>query len=73
MAFLGDGATSGTDFTAGRGLAKLAPGEVSVTVEVPVAADTAAEADETFRLQLTRPVNVWLPVASAEGTVIDGG
>jgi hypothetical protein len=38
-----------------------------------VTGDTAAEHDETFRLQLTQPVSVWLATDSAEATVIDGG
>ena len=46
---------------------------MSATVDVPVTADTVAERDETFRLQLSQPVNAWLAAASAEVTVIDGG
>ena len=72
-ATVGETATSGADFTAGRGVTSFAPGAVSVTVDVPVTADTVAERDETFRLQLSQPVNAWLPAASAEVTVIDGG
>jgi hypothetical protein len=38
-----------------------------------VTGDTAAERDETFRLRLTQPVNVWPAADSAEATVVDGG
>jgi hypothetical protein len=38
-----------------------------------VTGDKTAEGDETFRLQLTQPVNAWLPTDSAGATVVDGG
>ena len=36
-------------------------------------ADTTAEGEETFRLELAQPVNGWLAADSAEATIIDGG
>jgi len=33
----------------------------------------AAERDETFRLRLTQPVNVWLAADPAGAAVVDGG
>jgi hypothetical protein len=64
-------ATAEADFTPGRGVARIAPGETAVTIDIPVAADTEAERAETFRVQLTQPVNTWLPAGSAEATVVD--
>jgi secreted trypsin-like serine protease len=66
-------ATAGVDFKAGRGVATVAPGQTTVTIDVPVPADTAAERDETFRLRLTSPTNTWLATESAIATVVDGG
>ena len=71
-ATVGQTATAGTDFTAGRGVVRVAPGETKATVDVPVTADTVPEHDETFRLELSQPVNVWLAAGSAEATVVDG-
>ncbi|HEV7863777.1 MAG TPA: trypsin-like serine protease, partial [Acidimicrobiia bacterium] len=72
-ATVGQTATAGADFTAGRGVARIAPGEMSATFDVPVTVDTAAERDETFRLQLTQPDDAWLPADAVEATVVDGG
>ena len=69
----GETATAGADFTPGRGVARIAPGETATTVDVPVTADTAAERDETFRLQLAQPVNAWLAADSVVATIVDGG
>ncbi|AWM39736.1 Extracellular serine protease precursor [Gemmata obscuriglobus] len=49
-------ATAGTDYTAASGTLTFAPGETTKTVTVLVTGDTAAEADETFRLVLSSPV-----------------
>jgi len=72
-ATVGETATAGADFVPGRGVARIAPGQTAATVDVPVTADTAAERDETFRLQLAQPVNVWLPADRAVATIVDGG
>jgi hypothetical protein len=66
-------AKEGVDFKAGRGVATVTPGQTTATVEVPVAADTTAERDETFRVRLTSPANTWLAAESAVATVVDGG
>jgi len=70
-ATVGETATPGADFTAGRGVARIAPGETVATVDVPVTADTAAEHDETFRLRLDDPVNAWPGADSAVATIVD--
>ena len=72
-ATVGQTATAGADFTAGRGVAEFSPGETAATVDVPVTADTAAERDETFRLRLSVPVNTWLAAGSAVATIADSG
>jgi len=72
-ATVGETATAGADFAPGRGVARIAPGETAARVDVAVTADTAAERDETFRLQLARPVNAWLVADSAVATIVDGG
>jgi hypothetical protein len=64
-------ATAGADFTAGRGVARIAPGQTAATVDVPVTADTVAEREETFSLRLDQPVNVWPATDSATATIID--
>ena len=66
-------ATAGADFTAGRGVAQISPGETAATVDVPVTADTLTERDETFRLRLSVPVNTWLAADSAVATIVDSG
>jgi hypothetical protein len=72
-ATVGQTATAGADFASARGVVHLAPGETAATVDVPVTADTAAERNETFRLQLSQPLNTWLGADSAVATILDGG
>lgn len=69
----GQTATAGADFTAGRGVARIRPGETAATVDVPLTADNLAEHDETFRLRLSAPVNTWLAAESVVATIVDGG
>lgn len=71
-ATVGQTATAGADFTGGRGVVQFAPGLATATIELPVAADGLAETDETFRLELTKPANVWLAAESAVATILDG-
>ncbi len=69
----GGTATAGSDFTPARGVARFDPGTTVATVDVAVTADNAAEHDETFRLQLSRPVGAWLAGDSVVATILDGG
>src|SRR5205807_607517 len=62
-------ATAGSDYTATSGTLAFAPGETSKTVAVTVLGDTSLEADETFGLALSGPVNAKLARASATGTI----
>jgi hypothetical protein len=62
-------ATAGTDYTATSGTLVFAPGETSMSVDVPVIGDTTLEPDETFMLTLSNPVNATLGTATATGTI----
>jgi hypothetical protein len=48
-------ATAGSDYTATSGTLTFADGETTKTVQVPLLADTADEADETLTLTLSAP------------------
>src|SRR3712207_9398495 len=49
----------------------FAPGITLQTVTVPIIADTLAELDEKFYVDLSRPVNVDISRAFGEGTIQD--
>jgi chitinase len=51
-------ATAGSDYLAASGTVVLAPGETTQTISVPVLGDRANEADETFVVNFSNPVNV---------------
>jgi secreted trypsin-like serine protease len=70
-ATVGETATTGADFTGARGVVEFTPGQATASIDIPVTADKRVEPDETFRLQLSKPVNVWLAGATATATVID--
>jgi Calx-beta domain/RTX calcium-binding nonapeptide repeat (4 copies) len=62
-------AAAGSDYTATTGQLTFAPGATSTTVAVPIVGDTVVEADETFTLTLSNPVNAALGRATATGTL----
>jgi Ca2+-binding RTX toxin-like protein len=62
-------ASAGSDYTAASGQLAFAPGETSKTIAVPVSGDTVVEADETFSLTLSNPVNATLGRATATATI----
>src|SRR5439155_25411832 len=62
-------ASAGSDYTATTGQLAFAPGETSKTIAVPILGDTAVEADETFTLSLSSPVNAVLGRATATATL----
>ncbi|HEX8456242.1 MAG TPA: Calx-beta domain-containing protein [Pyrinomonadaceae bacterium] len=64
-------ATAGEDFTATNGFITFLPGETSKTVAVAVVGDTAAEADESFFVNLSQPNNVLIADEQGLGTIID--
>ncbi|HEU5012968.1 MAG TPA: Calx-beta domain-containing protein [Roseiflexaceae bacterium] len=64
-------AVVGKDYTATTAALVFQPGETSKTVNVPVLGDTIDEADETFVVNLTNPVNVTFADAQGQGTITD--
>ena len=64
-------ATSGSDFTSNSGTLTFSPGMTSLTVDVPVLADSVTETDETFLLNLSSPVNATLATSNGVGTIFD--
>src|SRR5262249_24317550 len=67
----GDTATSGIDFTSTSGTLSFTPGIMSMTISVPVAADTATESAERFFLNLSAPVNATISRSQGIGTILD--
>jgi Calx-beta domain len=64
-------ATAGADYTAAGGTLTFAPGNSSQPVTVQVLGDAVVEADETFFVNLTGPVNATLGDAQGVGTIGD--
>ena len=64
-------ATAGEDYTDTSGTLEFAAGEMSKTVSVPIADDSAEEADETLTLTLSSPTKATLGDATASGTIRD--
>jgi chitinase len=62
-------AAAASDYTATSGTLTFAPGSSARTVRVPVVGDARIEADETFTVTLTAPVNGTLADGSATGTI----
>lgn len=63
-------ATGGSDFVAiAGGSDSIAAGQTSGTLAVTVNGDTVAEANETFTVTLSAPVNATLGTATATGTI----
>jgi len=64
-------ALSGSDYTAASGLLTFAPGTSLATINVPVVGDTLVEANETFRVNLSTPVNATLTKTSGVATILN--
>ena len=64
-------ASAGSDYRAASGELRFAPGETELTVSVPVLGDLRPEADETFTLTLSAPVNAELARSEAAGTIVN--
>jgi hypothetical protein len=62
-------AFAGTDYVATAGTLNFAAGETQKVVAVQINGDTFFEADETFFVNLTNPVNVTLFDAQGAGTI----
>jgi parallel beta-helix repeat protein len=59
------------DYTAASGTVTFTPGVVTSTVSVLVQGDTVVEADETFTVTLSAPVNATIADGQATGTISD--
>ncbi|MEI6239399.1 MAG: Calx-beta domain-containing protein [Planctomycetia bacterium] len=69
-------ATAGTDYLAASGSVTFRAGQRTATIVVTIKGDTTAEANETFTITLSSPVNCTLGTSiTATGTILndDGG
>ena len=64
-------AIAGSDYAATNGNLTFNPGETSKTVRVRVVGDTLTEADETFFVNLTNPINAAIAVSRGTGTILN--
>jgi len=64
-------AQAGSDYTTISDTLTFNPGETVKYIQVPVLGDTNDEADETFRVTLSSPLNADLLDAEATGTIVD--
>ncbi|HEV7571149.1 MAG TPA: Calx-beta domain-containing protein [Thermoanaerobaculia bacterium] len=64
-------ANLGSDFAATQGTLTFRAGETMKTFNVPIIGDTLAEADETFSVQLSNPVNAAIERGTAFATIVD--
>ncbi len=62
-------ATAGSDYTAANGTLRFRPGETRETISIGVIGDTIIEADETFAVTLSDPVNARIGRATATATI----
>ena len=68
----GDSAASpGDDYTTASGTLNIAAGDTVATITVPIIADSADEADETFLLVLSNPDTLEFRDRVAVGTIVD--
>ncbi len=67
----GGSATGGLDFEDTSGIVTLAPRETKALIRIAVLDDLLSEADETFFLNLTGPVNAQLANTQARGIIRD--
>jgi len=64
-------ATSGVDYLPASGIAVFPPQTLTQTITVLVVGDLEPEADETYTVELTAPVNASMGDPSGAGTIID--
>src|SRR5205823_5536883 len=67
----GTATVADNDYVAASGTVTFAPGVTSKVVAVTINGDTKVEADETFVVNLTSPVNATLADSSATGTILN--
>ncbi|HEB92589.1 MAG TPA: hypothetical protein ENI94_03805, partial [Gammaproteobacteria bacterium] len=66
-----DSAQAGSDYQPVSDTLVIPANASTATVTVTLLGDTVVESDETFRLQLSNPVNAGLAAAEASGTIIN--
>ncbi len=64
-------AAAGVDYVTASGSRTIAAGATSATIAITVNGDVVDEADETFTLTLSNPVNATIADGSATGTITD--
>jgi predicted outer membrane repeat protein len=64
-------AVAGQDYTAKSGTITFPANTLTRTVEISVTGDQAIEGNETFKLQLSNPVNLTLENSNADGLIIN--
>lgn len=64
-------ATAPSDYTGGSGTVVFAPGQTAKTTSVAVQGDIATEGNETFRVNLSSPVNATISTGSGVGTIVN--
>lgn len=64
-------ANAGGDYNAASGTVTFAPGVTSQSVTVQVVGETTNEANETFTVTLSAPVNATLGTSAATGTIVN--
>jgi Calx-beta domain/Carboxypeptidase regulatory-like domain len=64
-------ATAGSDYTAASGTLTFSPGVTSRTVSVSINGDLTPEADETFTLNLSNPINATLASSAITATILN--
>lgn len=64
-------ATAGSDYQPASGTLTFAPGETNKTVTVQVIGDRRAEANDSFFVNLSNPVNAVVTDGTGAGTIVD--
>ena len=64
-------ASAGSDYQSASGTVSFAPGQVFQTISIPIVGDRAAEANETFLVNLGSPTNATIGDGQATGTIVD--
>ncbi|HNP34283.1 MAG TPA: PQQ-dependent sugar dehydrogenase [Woeseiaceae bacterium] len=64
-------ATEGVDYLAATGTLQIPGGTTQVTIDIEIIGDTEVEANETFTVTLSSPVNATISNATATGTIRD--
>jgi VCBS repeat-containing protein len=70
-AALGGSALSRKDFKPKKGTLKFPPGVTTQTITVPITGETMSESNETFFVNLSRPVNAVIIHGQGRATILD--